>query len=599
MDIRKRLSSGGESFSEGTSRFFSSMIAKKNGLMNDLSQKIESVMKSSSSESSLSDSEGEVTDNVSNVKNLNKNEKIPSSVHQTSEVNHVQTIQTDNQVLSVSDEPLRELHNSGNSKAGMLSRKQRSMCASGVCDSKNNPVVNMSFDDLLYTPSKKSPPENINSNVAPRWKATQTPPPIPPPPNNPNKESRRSSKTSTDFQKTSSNHSSDSEKNVADEKNTEEKNKAPDKQIIVQVEKSRAPTLASIKRRSSTVDEMLFDDYVEPNPEMAPDKKPVEDNVFNKRKTLHPMTDLISFDEPELEDFHPKQVINVRNSKSSEQSLDKSLPCSVSSIDSSEPAVFDEQAVNNQTSIESSEPEFDRENHSRLDSAGSYTSSYSLESQPDDLTLECMGFMKLFVEKIFNPSVEISQLDKAKFGEYCQQVPGRQWFARYINAQRGFSRKVDESTIFRLVQYLAVALFECNEAEDYVPAKTLMNMCFTFYHESRHDHCKTFLYSYLCEQPIWQSLRFWHAAFFDAVQTERARKPVCTSEDDPDFQTDDSMFQENITFGQLGTFTNNMRAFGLSRELCLEFLRKQSTIADLKPDQIKMIKDNIERWKDV
>ena len=30
------------------------------------------------------------------------------------------------------------------------------------------------------------------------------------------------------------------------------------------------------------------------------------------------------------------------------------------------------------------------------------------------------------------------------------------------------------------------------------------------------------------------------------------------------------------------TFTTNMRAFGLSKELCLEFLRKQSTIADLK-----------------
>ena len=36
-----------------------------------------------------------------------------------------------------------------------------------------------------------------------------------------------------------------------------------------------------------------------------------------------------------------------------------------------------------------------------------------------------------------------------------------------------------------------------------------------------------FLYSYLCDQPIWQSLRFWNAAFFDAVQCERARKPVC------------------------------------------------------------------------
>ena len=39
---------------------------------------------------------------------------------------------------------------------------------------------------------------------------------------------------------------------------------------------------------------------------------------------------------------------------------------------------------------------------------------------------------------------------------------------------------------------------------------------------------KHFLYSYLKDQPIWQSLRFWNAAFFDAVQYERARRPVPT-----------------------------------------------------------------------
>ena len=39
---------------------------------------------------------------------------------------------------------------------------------------------------------------------------------------------------------------------------------------------------------------------------------------------------------------------------------------------------------------------------------------------------------------------------------------------------------------------------------------------------------KNFLYSFLCDQPIWQSLRFWNAAYFDAVQCERARRPVTT-----------------------------------------------------------------------
>ena len=49
--------------------------------------------------------------------------------------------------------------------------------------------------------------------------------------------------------------------------------------------------------------------------------------------------------------------------------------------------------------------------------------------------------------------------------------------------QRVHNKRVNEVVFFRLVQYLAICLFECNEADDYVPAKTLMNMCFTFFFE--------------------------------------------------------------------------------------------------------------------
>jgi len=88
-------------------------------------------------------------------------------------------------------------------------------------------------------------------------------------------------------------------------------------------------------------------------------------------------------------------------------------------------------------------------------------------------------------------------------------------------------------------------------------------MCFTYYHENQSQssqHCqqqKQYLYHILREQPIWRSLRFWNAAFFDAVQCERANnRPTPTrfqfhqynSED----MRDEAKFQENITFGQLG-----------------------------------------------
>src|SRR6218665_3416742 len=44
---------------------------------------------------------------------------------------------------------------------------------------------------------------------------------------------------------------------------------------------------------------------------------------------------------------------------------------------------------------------------------------------------------------------------------------------------------------------------------------------------------KHFLYSFLKDQPIWQSPRFWNAAFFYAVQQERASKPLATRSASP------------------------------------------------------------------
>lgn len=39
---------------------------------------------------------------------------------------------------------------------------------------------------------------------------------------------------------------------------------------------------------------------------------------------------------------------------------------------------------------------------------------------------------------------------------------------------------------------------------------------------------REYLFSYLTDQPIWRSIRFWNAAFFDAVQCERANREIPT-----------------------------------------------------------------------
>ncbi|XP_076298019.1 uncharacterized protein KIAA0513-like isoform X1 [Lasioglossum baleicum] len=230
-------------------------------------------------------------------------------------------------------------------------------------------------------------------------------------------------------------------------------------------------------------------------------------------------------------------------------------------------------------------------------SVQSWASSLSADSQSEEAAAD---FMKVFVPLLFDAPNTVEQEQKANFGQMVLTESGRIWFSRVVNARRA-RPCVTEASFYTLAQHFAVALFECHEADDFAPAKSLMNMCFTFYHEVEVpglEPYREYLYTHLRVQPIWTSMRFWTAAFFDAVQCERASKPVPPrpkSLDQEAIAAEDRRFQANIVFGQLGTFTCNMHAFGLSRTLCLEFLRKQCVIANLTKEQEKMLRDNIER----
>ncbi|KAK0181963.1 hypothetical protein PV327_000140 [Microctonus hyperodae] len=233
-------------------------------------------------------------------------------------------------------------------------------------------------------------------------------------------------------------------------------------------------------------------------------------------------------------------------------------------------------------------------------SVQSWASSLSADSQSEEAAAE---FMKLFVPCLFDAPNTIDQEQKANFGQMVLTESGRIWFARVVNARRARAC-VSEASFYSLAQHFAVALFECHEADDFAPAKSLMNMCFTFYHEvdvPGLEPYREYLYTHLRVQPIWGSMRFWTAAFFDAVQCERAARPIPSrskSLDREKIAAEDRKYQANIVFGQLGTFTCNMHAFGLSRTLCLEFLRKQCIIANLTAEQEKMLRDNISRMFD-
>ncbi|XP_006641345.1 uncharacterized protein KIAA0513 homolog isoform X2 [Lepisosteus oculatus] len=325
----------------------------------------------------------------------------------------------------------------------------------------------------------------------------------------------------------------------------------------------------------------------------------------------------------------------------------------------------------------------------RSSSNESFSSSQSAESE-DAESAERREFMKAYVEKIFHGRDEFEQEEKARFGELCSgdNGKGREWFSKYVSAQRCHSKCVSEQTFYRLVQSFAVVLFECYQMDDYPPAKNLMTMCFTYYYigkvqlsptellekpaagidsylksantwlagkkdiaerllkntSAKTENVKGFfgglesklrgpvlkknedaeakthgkpkkmvvfespeekkgekiyLYTHLKQQPIWHTLRFWNAAFFDAVHCERRKRSPTTREKwchMTQEEKDDSLrFNENITFGQLGTFTHNMLAFGLSKKLCNDFLKKQAVIGNLNEEQYKLLSDHIEQ----
>ncbi|XP_053304267.1 uncharacterized protein KIAA0513 homolog isoform X1 [Spea bombifrons] len=336
-------------------------------------------------------------------------------------------------------------------------------------------------------------------------------------------------------------------------------------------------------------------------------------------------------------------------------------------------------------------------NHSQRSSSESFSSNQSTESARDELMSEQREFMRKYVEKIFIGGEDIDQEEKARFGELCstESGKGREWFARFVSAQRCNSKCVSEQTFYRLVQSFAVVLFECYQMDDFGPAKNLMTMCFTYYYigkphvaptDSREKPVSTgsidaylksanswlaekkdnvgrllrnsstatenffggletklknplsrkndeeqakekpsddipaqspdekkgekiYLYTHLKQQPIWHALRFWNAAFFDAVHCERRKRSPTTrgnageEEEERDKwhhmtqeERDDSLqFNENITFGQLGTFTHNMVAFGLSKKLCYDFLKKQAVIGSLDDEKFKELTDHIDR----
>ncbi|KAG8012846.1 hypothetical protein GBF38_020769 [Nibea albiflora] len=276
-----------------------------------------------------------------------------------------------------------------------------------------------------------------------------------------------------------------------------------------------------------------------------------------------------------------------------------------------------EDGGNDSDATESADSENDMDPPSHMWELRRSSSSSAHSGEDNDAEMvERRQFMKAYVEKVFHGREDFDQEEKARFGELCsgENGKGREWFAKYVSAQRCHSKCVSEATFYRLVQSFAVVLFECYQMDDYSPAKNLMTMCFTYYYTGKSPPSpselldrsgpppgldsylnkanswltgkkdaaerllkntsktdvkgffgglesklrssmtlktedgespgetkpispdapeekkteKVYLYTHLKQQPIWHTLRFWNAAFFDAVHCERKKRSPTT-----------------------------------------------------------------------
>lgn len=249
------------------------------------------------------------------------------------------------------------------------------------------------------------------------------------------------------------------------------------------------------------------------------------------------------------------------------------------------------------------------------------TPSTSIMDNLNGVDAQLKTKIRRFVESIFTDSQSITLENKAEFGRLLRSSDARLLFAIFVDEYRVNSKKVGELTFYSLAQHFSIVLLECLLAEDFRPAKIIMNMMFTYYYEPNCENfpfpdpvattsktrkhsspttTKVYLYTLLKDQQIFKSIRFWTSAFYDSVINERNNHTIFVARDQNGKTSNEQRLEEldcskNITFGLLGSFIHNMCLLELSRDFCEEFLEKHSAIADLSDDQLKMLRSNLKR----
>ncbi|CAH8501313.1 unnamed protein product [Dicrocoelium dendriticum] len=161
-------------------------------------------------------------------------------------------------------------------------------------------------------------------------------------------------------------------------------------------------------------------------------------------------------------------------------------------------------------------------------------------------------------------------------------APGRMAFVNLLEQKSTEAQgRISSSAVESLLRELDYLLVECQNAEDFSPAKKLLTTSLLYKVEDYPGSPDgEVLFTLIKNRPIWQSLRFWNACFFQSIQEARAKTAV---------QTERDKESDKTCYDQLKSYLKTMNVFGLHETIQQEFLRKQSSLFNLTDDEVQSL----------
>nr|VZI20797.1 unnamed protein product [Spirometra erinaceieuropaei] len=223
-------------------------------------------------------------------------------------------------------------------------------------------------------------------------------------------------------------------------------------------------------------------------------------------------------------------------------------------------------------------------------------SAESIDSLPENEAKCYLADIGNFVGNIINPkNTDPDSASEQKFKGYITHHTGRSAFARELKKQTENVKEVPANVLRRLVRYSGLVLEQCNDSDDFSPACSLLNSAFRLFQQDVAPNgrvTQTFMYAGLREQQIWQSTRFWNAAVFIALQQERSTQVSATTGTENDLELEREL-HDGLAFSQLSKFAWRIYSLGLSKEACLDFLRRQAEDAALSKEKQRLLRANV------